>query len=138
DKNLIFSLLRAKIIPVIAPLGVGDNDEVYNLNADTVAAEIAAAMDAEKLALLTNVCGIMQESENPETLLSTVSVSQLKEMIASHIVRSGMIPKANACIYAVENGVSKTHIINAQMSHALLSEVYTDKGVGTEIIKNAS
>ncbi|MCP4650917.1 MAG: acetylglutamate kinase [PVC group bacterium] len=135
DKKLIHSLLHSKIVPVVAPLGIGENGEMYNLNADTVAAEIAVAMGAEKLVLLTNVRGIMADVKNSESLVSSVTVEEVKSLIDRDVVHGGMIPKVKACVMAAENGVHKTHIIDAQILHALLLEVYTDKGIGTEIIK---
>ena len=135
DQKLISSLLHSKIIPVVAPLGVGEDGELYNLNADTVAAEIAVAMGAEKLVLLTNVRGIMTDISNEESLVSSVTVDQIESLTERNVISGGMIPKVGACVRAAEAGVRKTHIIEAQILHALLLEVYTDKGIGTEIIK---
>jgi acetylglutamate kinase len=135
DSKLMHSLLQSKIIPVIAPLGVGDDGQLYNLNADTVAAEVAKAMNAEKLVLLTNVRGIMTDINDEETLLSTVTLDELEVLFENKVIVGGMIPKVMACKEAAENGVHKTHIIEAQIPHAVLLEVYTDKGIGTQIIK---
>ncbi len=135
DSKLMYSLLHSKIVPVIAPVGVGEDGELYNLNADTVAAEVAIAMKAEKMVLLTNVQGIMKDMDDPDSLLSSVTLDQLQLLIKNNVVRGGMLPKVEACSYAAENGVRKTHIINAQVPHALLLEIYTDKGIGTEIVK---
>ncbi|MBU0635201.1 MAG: acetylglutamate kinase [Candidatus Omnitrophica bacterium] len=134
DKKLIYSLLQAKIIPVVAPLGVGEDGELYNLNADTVAAEIARAMHADKMVILTNVQGIMEDINRPESLISSIDVAKLQELIEKKVVSGGMIPKVNACIQAANSGVAKTHIINAQIPHALLLEIYTEQGIGTEIL----
>ncbi|MFH2137049.1 MAG: acetylglutamate kinase [Candidatus Omnitrophota bacterium] len=135
DNKLIYSLLHSKIIPVVAPLGVGDDGELYNLNADTVASEIAVAMNAEKLVLLTNVMGVMADVNNPDSLVSSIKVKDVKSLMERNVISGGMIPKVKACVDAAEAGVNKTHIIDAQIMHALLLEVYTDKGIGTEIIK---
>ncbi len=135
DTKLIHGLFKSKMIPVIAPLGVAEDGQLYNLNADTVAAEIAAAMQAEKMVLLTNVRGIMKDIDDPNSLLSSVTLGELEILIKNNVVRAGMIPKVNACRHAVERGVKKTHIIDAQIPHALLLEVYTDTGIGTEIVK---
>lgn len=135
DKKLLSGLLNAKIIPVVAPLGVGEDGELYNLNADTVAAEIAISMSAEKMVLLTNVRGIMRDMEKQDTLISSVNIPELKSLIDKNIIHSGMIPKVGACMKAAEHGVQKTHIIDSRIPHALLLEVYTDKGIGTEIVK---
>ena len=135
DSQLIYSLLHSKMIPVIAPLGVAEDGQLYNLNADTVAAEISVAMQAEKLVLLTNVRGIMKDIEDPESLLSTVTLQDLDKLFESRVIKGGMQPKVEACRFAAERGVHKTHIIDAQILHALLLEIYTDKGIGTQIIK---
>jgi acetylglutamate kinase len=135
DSKLMHSLLQSKIIPVIAPLGVGDDGQLYNLNADTVAAEVAKAMHAEKLVLLTNVRGIMTDINNEDTLLSSVTLNELEVLFENKVIVGGMIPKVLACKDAAENGVHKTHIIEAQIPHAVLLEIYTDKGIGTQIIK---
>ncbi len=135
DSKLMYSLLHSKMIPVIAPLGVGDDGQLYNLNADTVAAEISVAMRAEKLVLLTNVRGIMKDVDDPESLLSTVTLKDLEKLFENRVIRGGMQPKVEACRFAAERGVHKTHIIDAQILHALLLEIYTDQGIGTQIIK---
>ena len=135
DTNLLFSLLRAKIIPVVAPLGIGEDGQLYNLNADTVAAELAVAMKAEKLVLLTIVRGIMKDIDDPDSLLSSVKLADLNLLLENRIINGGMIPKVDACRSAAERGVHKTHIIDAKILHALLIEIYTDKGIGTEIIR---
>ncbi len=138
DSKLIYSLLHSKMIPVVAPLGVGEDGQLYNLNADTVAAEIAIAMKAEKLVLLTNVRGILRDMNDENSLISSVTLNELETLKKSNVVSGGMIPKVDACRMAAAKGVHKTHIIEAQIPHALLLEVYTDQGIGTEIIKNRS
>jgi acetylglutamate kinase len=135
DSKLMYSLLHSKMIPVIAPLGVGEDGQLYNLNADTVAAEISVAMQAEKLVLLTNVRGIMKDLDDPESLLSTVTLKDLEKLIEQKVIKGGMQPKVEACKLAAERGVHKTHIIDAQILHALLLEIYTDEGIGTQIVK---
>jgi acetylglutamate kinase len=134
DIRILHSLLKSRIIPVVAPLGVGEDGQVYNLNADTVAAELARAMKADKLVLLTNVSGIMRDVNDPDSLLSSVTVGDINVLKEQNVVQGGMIPKVDACIHAAEGGVPKTHIISAQVPHALLVEIYTDKGIGTEIV----
>ncbi|MCG2713004.1 MAG: acetylglutamate kinase [Candidatus Omnitrophica bacterium] len=137
DSKLMYSLLHSKMIPVIAPLGIGEDGQLYNLNADTVAAEISVAMQAEKLVLLTNVRGIMKDINDPESLLSTVTLKDLEKLFESKVIKGGMQPKVEACLFAAQRGVHKTHIIDAQILHALLLEIYTDKGIGTQIIKDS-
>jgi acetylglutamate kinase len=135
DSKLMYSLLHSKMIPVIAPMGIGQDGQLYNLNADTVAAEVAVAMQAEKLVLLTNVRGIMKDINDEETLLSTVTLDELDLLIEKKVISGGMIPKVLSCRQAAENGVNKTHIVEAQIPHAVLLEIYTDKGIGTQIVK---
>jgi acetylglutamate kinase len=105
----------------------------YNVNADNSAAEIARALRAQKLVLLTNVRGIMTDMSDPKSLISHATESEIRDMIAKGIVKGGMIPKVNACLRALERGVKKTHIIDGSIPHGLLLEIYTDKGIGTEI-----
>jgi len=136
ESNLLHSLLGSKMIPVVAPLGIAEDGQLLNLNADTVAAELAVAMHAEKMVLLTNVRGIMKDIEDPESLLSTVTLKELEKLFEEKVINGGMVPKVNACHLAAENGVHKTHIIDAQIPHALLLEIYTEKGIGTQIIKS--
>jgi len=121
-------------IPVIVPVGVGENGELYNINADTVAGEIAAALKSEKLVLLTDVQGIMADPKNDTTLISTLRKSDVEKLIKKGVIVGGMIPKVRSCLCALEAGVGKTHIIDARILHSLLLEIFTDKGVGTEIV----
>ncbi len=134
DTKLLKSLLQAKIIPVIAPLGVNDG-QVFNLNADTVAAEIAVSMQAEKLVLLTNVRGIMRDMNDLDSLISSVGVHEVEGLVNRKVISGGMIPKVDACVRAAAGGVNKTHIIDAKILHALLLEIFTEEGIGTEIVK---
>ena len=133
---VIQKIIASDIIPVIAPIGVNSKDKLaYNINADDVAAEIAGALGAVKFVLLTNVGGIMRDMKDPDTLLPFVSVAVVKRLIKSGIISGGMIPKVNACMRALKYGVIKTHIVNEKIEHALLLEIFTDKGVGTEIVR---
>ena len=122
-------------IPVISPVGVGDDGQLYNINADDVASEVAAYLRAEKLVLLTNVRGILRDPSNMRSLISTASVKEAKQFIDRRIVQSGMIPKVKACIHALRRGVKKTHIIDASIQHAMLLEIFTKRGIGTEIAR---
>lgn len=130
--DVIQALEKEGFIPVIAPVGVGENGETYNINADLVAGKVASALKAEKLILLTDVEGVLDQEGN---LISTLSPSNAQEMIARKIISSGMIPKVRCCLDALEEGVSKTHIINGTIDHAILLEIFTDVGIGTQIIK---
>jgi len=131
----ILDELRSNAVVVILPMGKGQNKKAYNVNADEVASHICAALKAEKLVLLTDVKGIMRNPEDPNSFLSTLTREEAKGLIKNSIIQQGMIPKVRACIHALDNGVKKTHIIDARTPHALLLEIFTDKGVGTEIVK---
>jgi acetylglutamate kinase len=122
-------------VVVILPMGTGLDRKTYNVNADEAAASISAALKAEKLVLLTNVKGIMRNPEDQHSFISTLTVEAAKGLMQDKVIQQGMIPKVKACIEALDNGVRKTHIIDARIPHALLLEIFTDKGIGTEIIK---
>jgi acetylglutamate kinase len=129
---VIESLDQNKFIPVIAPVGVGKQGETYNINADLVAGEIAEALHAEKLILMTDVEGVKDKKGQ---LLSTLRENQARKMIQEGIVGSGMIPKVECCINALKGGVEKTHIIDGRVKHAVLLEIFTKAGVGTEVVR---
>ncbi len=128
---LINSLDENKFIPVIAPVGVGEQGETYNINADLVAGHTARALGAEKLILLTDVDGVKNKKGEQ---LSTLKVNQARKMINEGVVAAGMIPKVECCIDALEGGVGKTHIIDGRVKHAVLLEIFTQAGVGTEVV----
>lgn len=132
DPEVIESLKKENFIPVIAPVGVGEEGETYNINADLVAGKIASALKAEKLILLTDVEGVMDEKKQ---LIPTLDVMQARELISQKVIASGMIPKVNCCLDALKNGVNKTHIIDGTVEHAVLLEIFTDVGIGTQITK---
>jgi acetylglutamate kinase len=128
------SLDREKFIPVIAPLGLGKDGHSYNVNADEAAGAIAGALRAEKLVFLTDVPGICKRKEDPKSLLSTIKAKEIPKLLKSGVVSGGMIPKVGACLSALKAGVHKTHIIDGTLPHALLLEIFTPQGVGTEIV----
>jgi len=130
--GVIESLEKENFIPVIAPVGVGEEGETYNINADLVAGKIAAALKAEKFILLTDVKGVLDEKKE---LIPTLDVKQAKELISKKVISSGMIPKVNCCLDALGEGVNKTHIIDGTVEHAVLLEIFTDVGIGTQITK---
>ncbi len=130
----IEDLLKKEIIPVISPVGIGQDDKPYNINADFAGAEITIALKAEKLILLTNVKGIMRDHIDEKSLIPTLTEKEIEEMIKAGNISSGMIPKARACIKALFGQVGKVHIISGRIKHSLLIEVLTDKGIGTEIV----
>ncbi|MCK5851565.1 acetylglutamate kinase, partial [bacterium] len=130
----IFDVMLEGRIPVIAPLGVDLDGNVYNVNADTIASEIASSLTAEKLVYLTDVQGIFRNIKDENSLLSTIKVDEVSKLKNDGIISGGMIPKIDACLEALKNHVHKTHIISGKTPHSLLLEIFTDKGVGTEII----
>ena len=132
--DILFALDREGYIPVIAPNGVGDDDCTYNVNADTMAGEIAAALQAEKLILLTDQRGILRDLHNESSLISRIRTDEIEELIADGVIGSGMLPKVEACVRALNGEVWKTHIIDGRVSHAILLEVFTQSGIGTEIL----
>jgi acetylglutamate kinase len=135
DARPVTDLIDEGLIPVIAPIGRGPQGESYNVNADTAAGEIAAALHAEKLVFLTDVKGIMRDPAAEDSLLSTVRVKEIDDLIKGGIVGGGMIPKVEACVKAVKGGVRKTHIIDGRVPHSMLLEFFTDEGIGTQIVQ---
>lgn len=128
------SMDREKFIPVIAPMGLGKDGHTYNVNADEAAGAIAGALKAEKLVFLTDVPGIYKRKEDPKSLLSTIKAREVPKLLKNGVISGGMIPKIEACLHALKSGVHKTHIIDGTLPHALLLEIFTPQGVGTEII----
>lgn len=135
DTTVVKRLLSDNMIPVIYPLGQDRDGELFNVNADDVASAIAAKLKAEKFVLLTNVMGIMKDKDDPKTLYNTLKSSDVKRLIKNKVIESGMIPKTEACVRAIKGGVKKAHILDAGIEHAMLLEIFTDKGIGTEIMK---
>lgn len=134
DPQPILQACEEGWIPVITPIGRGGDGQSYNINADTAAGEIAAALKAEKLVFLTDVKGILRDPADEHSLLSTVHVHAIADLIREGVVQGGMIPKVQACLKAVQAHVHKTHIIDGRIPHSLLLEIYTDQGVGTQIV----
>jgi acetylglutamate kinase len=132
NTSIIHTLDEQGCIPVIAPTGVGDQGESYNINADTVAGNIAGALKAEKILFLTDVAGIQDRDGK---LLSTLHTDDIQALKRDGIIDGGMLPKVDACLQAVEQGVGKCHIIDGRVPHAVLLELLTDRGVGTEILR---
>lgn len=135
DSEVLESLTRAGFVPVIAPIGLGPGGQSFNINADTVAGEVAAALTAEKLVLLTDVEGVRADKENPNSLMSRITAQEIASLMQSGKLEGGMIPKIEACLRALESGVDRVHIIDGRVPHSLLLEVFTDKGVGTMVIR---
>jgi acetylglutamate kinase len=135
DVEPIKAYLEAQIVPVVTPLGTGPDGRLYNINADDAAAAIAEHLQARKLVFLSDVPGVLQNPEDPESIISTLKLVEVEELIRRGVISGGMIPKIAGAIKALKAGVRKTHIIDAGLPHSLLLELFTDKGVGTEIVQ---
>ncbi len=131
NATLIASLLTDGVIPVIAPTGVGDGGETYNINADLVAGAVAAALSAEKLILLTDVPGVLDRNQ---TLIPAMDGPMTRRMIEEGTIAGGMFPKVKCCLKALQAGVKKAHIVDGRLKHTILLEMFTDQGIGTEIV----
>jgi len=127
-------LTEFNIIPVVYPVGYDDQGKPYNVNADEAAAKIAAAMGVQKIMLLTNVTGILRDPEDETSLISSLHVDEVNTLIEKKVVTEGMIPKVRAAVTALQGGVKKAHIIDGRIKHSLLLEIFTDQGIGTEIV----
>ena len=131
----ITALDRADYIPIIAPIGIGVEGQTYNINADTMAGEIASAFQAEKLIVLTDTLGILRDLSDTTSLMPTIRMREIDPLIEEGLIAGGMLPKVEACTTALMGGVYKTHIIDGRIPHSLLLEVFTEGGIGTEIIR---
>ncbi len=134
-EDKILKLTEQDIIPVIMPVGLDSKGSLYNINADDMASEIAGSLNAEKLVLLTDVKGILREKSDEESLISSLHVTEVDELIKIGVISAGMIPKVKACLRALEKGVNKTHILDGRVPHVILLEVFTTEGVGSEIVQ---
>ncbi len=133
NNEVVDELSKAGFIPVIAPIGMDAEGRSLNINADTLAGELAANLQAEKYLILTDVQGIMRDPEDPSTLISRFSLGEAKQLIERKVITGGMLPKVESCIRALEGGVHRGHILNGDTSHSLVLELLTDKGIGTMI-----
>ena len=135
DTGPLLDLIGKGLVPVVAPIGRGPEGESFNVNADTAAGEIAAALHAEKLVFMTDVQGIMRDPADEASLLSTMHIAEVDELIDQGVISGGMIPKVEACSKSVKSGVRKTHIIDGRVPHAMLLEFLTREGIGTQIVQ---
>ena len=135
NAEIIEMLTANEYIPIVSPIGVDNKANTLNLNADTVAGDIAAEINAEKFIILTDVPGILEDPNDPETLIKRVKVDEIMELIDKGIVTDGMIPKVETCINAIENGVKSAHIIDGRIEHSVLLEIFTKRGIGTMITR---
>ena len=134
DTGIIADLLDQGYVPVVAPIGMGADAESYNINADYVAAEIAGALRAEKMLLLTDVEGVYKDFSDKGSLISQLRMSEAKEYIRSGMIEGGMIPKVEACLRALEAGAHKAHIIDGRLAHSIILEIFTSRGIGTMVL----
>lgn len=137
NPKVLFDLLERDFLPIVCPVGMDDQFETYNINADDAACAIARAVSAEKLAFLTDIEGVYRDPSDKSTLISELTVSAAKELIGGGYIGGGMLPKLNNCIDAIENGVSRVHILDGRIAHCLLLEIFTNKGIGTAILGDA-
>ncbi|MEB3289633.1 MAG: acetylglutamate kinase [Leptolyngbya sp.] len=134
DSRVLKSLVEAGYIPIVSSVARDETGQAYNINADTVAGEIAAALGAEKLILLTDTKGILEDYTNPSTLLPKLDIQKARELIDAGIVSGGMIPKVNCCVRSLAQGVGAAHILDGRIPHALLLEIFSDLGIGSMIV----
>lgn len=132
--NLLDSLLKNGYIPVVSSVAADETGQAYNINADTVAGEIAAALGAEKLILLTDTSGILRDYKDPSTLIPKVDIQQARQLIETGVVSGGMIPKVTCCVRSLAQGVKAAHILDGRVPHSLLLEIFTDQGIGSMIV----
>ena len=135
NADILFDLLEKDFLPIVCPIGLDDDYNTYNINADDAAYAIAKAVHAEKLAFLSDIDGVYRDFEDKTSLVSHLTVDEARELIESGGITGGMIPKLQNCIGAIENGVSRVHILDGRIPHCLLLEIFTKKGIGTAILK---
>lgn len=136
DPSILYDLLEKDFLPIVCPIGLDDEFNTYNINADDAACAIARAVNAEKLAFLTDIEGVYKNPDDKSTLISELTVSEAKTLIESGNIGGGMLPKLNNCIDAIDNGVSRVHILDGRIAHCLLLEIFTNKGIGTAILND--
>lgn len=136
NPELLKNLVSQGYIPVVAPVGVHQDGHSYNINADYVAGEIAAALNADKLILLTDVEGIFADYHDKNSLISELKISDVADRIRQGVITGGMIPKVECCVQAIEGGVNATHIIDGRIAHSILLEIFTDRGIGTMVVRD--
>lgn len=134
DPNILYDLMEKDFLPIICPVGLDDEFNTYNINADDAACAIARAVGANKLAFLTDIEGLYRDFEDKSSLISEIKVKEAKELIAGGTIGRGMLPKLSNCIDAIEAGVSRVHIIDGRIPHSILMEIFSDRGVGTAIL----
>ena len=131
----ILEVLAANRIPVVTPLGVGSDGQVYNINADTAAQHIAEALHARKLVFVSDVPGVLADRDDENSVIPTIRTDDIPALIRSGVLAGGMLPKVQGCVKALESGINKVHMINGRIPHALLLEIFTEDGIGTQIVR---
>ena len=137
NARVLYDLIEKDFLPIICPIGLDDDNNTYNINADDAACAIARAMRAEKLAFLTDIEGVYKDPSDPSTRISALTTSEARELMKDGFIGGGMLPKINNCIEAIEHGVSKVHILDGRIPHCLLLEIFTNKGIGTAILNDS-
>ena len=136
NAQILYDLLEKDFLPIVCPIGLDDDFQTYNINADDAACAIARAMGAEKLAFLTDIEGVYKDPKDPGTLISELTVTEAETLMGEGYIGGGMLPKLQNCIDAIENGVLRVHILDGRIPHCLLLEIFTNKGIGTAILKD--
>jgi len=136
NAQILYDLLEKDFLPIVCPIGMDEDFQTYNINADDAACAIARAMGAEKLAFLTDIEGVYKDPHDPSTLISELTVTEAEKLMEDGYIGGGMLPKLQNCIDAIENGVSRVHILDGRIPHCLLLEIFTNKGIGTAILKD--
>ena len=136
NPKILYDLLEKDFLPIVCPIGFDEEFQTYNINADDAACAIATAVKAEKLAFLTDVEGVYRDFEDKNSLISEMTLEEAQDFVNSGTLGGGMLPKLQNCIDAIHEGVSRVHILDGRIPHCLLLEIFTDKGIGTAIIKS--
>lgn len=136
DPKVLFDLIEKDFLPIVAPIGLDDNFQTYNINADDAACAIAKAVGAEKLAFLTDIEGLYKDINDKSSFISRISASQAEQLIEDGFIGGGMLPKLGNCTSAIRNGVNRVHILDGRIPHCLLLEIFTRNGIGTAIVKD--
>lgn len=137
NPKILYDLLEKDFLPIVCPVGLDEQFDTYNINADDAACAIAKAVKAEKLAFLTDIEGVYRDFNDKDSLISEIKISEAKELLASGTIGGGMLPKLGNCIEAIEAGVSRVHIMDGRIKHSILLEVFSNKGIGTAILGDA-
>ncbi|MFN8015758.1 MAG: acetylglutamate kinase [Acidimicrobiia bacterium] len=135
DASILNDLFDKEFIPVIAPIGINEDGQSLNINADQAACAIAIGLRAKKLIIMSNIPGLLKDVDNPESVISEITSGEAKKLIGSDVISSGMIPKIKSCLDAVDAGVEKSHIIDGRVRHSLLVELFSDAGIGTMFVE---